>query len=411
MDTLKPLTSAEIDQQLEPVLRAMEEMGVAIDVGYFEHLGLDLRDQLSNLEEEIFSQVGHPFSINSPKQLSAVLFGELGLGGDGDIRLRRKKTGFSTAAGELEKFRDLHPVISSILQYREVGKLLSTYVEPLPALVGADGRLHTHYAPDAASGRLSSRKPNLQNIPVRTELGRKIRRGFVAEAGFTLLGVDYSQVQLRIIAHLAGDQAMLNVFRAGGDIHAATSAALGVDRRIAKAVNFGIIYGLTAYGLAETLGVANEEAQSFIDGFLAAYPDVAAYMHRLIEQAEKDGYSETLFGKRRPLPELASHNDYIRKAGQRVALNHPIQGTEAEIIKLAMIQLSKDLAGSAGCRMILQVHDELVFEVRSDELVQQAAPIKRVMETTVELKVPLVTELKAGPNWADLEKFSLKPSE
>lgn len=399
------MEAADIDQQLEPVLRRMESRGVKVDIGYFEQLAIDLRDQLNLLEDDIFSQVGHPFSISSPKQLSEVLFHELGLAKINDIRLRRKKTGFSTAAGELEKFRDFHPVIELILKYREVGKLLSTYVEPLPALVGPDGRLHTHYAPDAASGRLSSRKPNLQNIPVRTELGRKIRRGFVAEVGFSLLGIDYSQIQLRIIAHLASDAAMLAVFRAGGDVHAATSEALHVDRRIAKAVNFGIIYGLTAYGLAETLRVSREEAQLFIDDFLTAYPDIARYMHHLIEQAEKDGYSETLFGKRRLLPELASNNDYLRKAGQRVALNHPIQGTEAEIMKLAMIALAKE-DDTDTCRMILQVHDELVFEILSQDVAAKARHIQDVMETVVRLSAPLVTEAKVGPNWAELEKLA-----
>lgn len=399
------MQAATIDRELDPVLRQMEQRGVLINIPYFEQLAADLEDRLAVLEEEIFTQVGHPFLLNSPKQLSQVLFDELHLAAAGNGHLRKKKTGFSTAAGALEKLRDRHPVVGSILQYREVGKLLSTYVRPLPALADPAGRLHTHYAPDAASGRLSSRRPNLQNIPIRTELGRQIRRGFIAAPGRCFLALDYSQIQLRIIAHLAGDAAMLTIFRNGGDIHAATSTALGVDRRTAKAVNFGIIYGLTAYGLAEALGVKNEEAQGFIDGFLTAYPGVARYMQASIDQALANGYSETLFGKRRLLPELTSANEFIRRAGERVALNHPVQGTEAEIMKLAMIALANHFGDRTDCQMILQVHDELIFELEDRLVADEALTIQRIMETIVQLTAPLEVECKTGSNWADLAKW------
>lgn len=397
------MTTAIIDTELAPVLRAMEDRGVLLDVSYLESLAGDFHDQLAHLEEQIFEAVGHPFAISSPKKLSEVLFGELHLGEADGVRLRKKTTGFSTAAHELEKLQAAHPVIPLILKYREIGKLLSTYVLPLPRLVDGAHRLHTTYAPDAASGRLSSRQPNLQNIPIRTELGRLIRRAFIAPPGACLLAVDYSQIELRILAHFSGDRAMQTIFQEGGDIHTATATALAVDRRTAKAINFGIVYGLTGYGLAEALGVSREEGQRFIDGFLGTYPQVAAYMSHLIDEARRTGYAETQFGKRRALPDLLASNEYLRRAAERVALNHPIQGTEAEIMKLAMITLAKELALFPQCAMILQVHDELVFEVGRDQLTDVLSVIKRIMEQVVPLAVPLVVDSREGTNWAEME--------
>ncbi len=399
------MQTALLDRQLDPVLRKMEQWGVRLDVGYLTTLAFDFETQLDDLKEQIFLLVGHPFLLSSPKQLSQVLFSELHLDEVEGMRLRRRTTGFSTDAAQLEKLRSAHPAIPLILEYRELGKLLSTYVQPLPLLVGRDGRLHTHYAPDAASGRLSSRQPNLQNIPIRTEQGRRIRRAFTAEPGWVLVAADYSQIQLKIIAHLAQDAVMIDLFRSGGDIHEKTSAALHVDRRTAKAVNFGIIYGLTAFGLAESLAVPVKDAQAFIDGFLATYPGVANYMQTLIAEARRQGYSETLMGKRRALPDLGSSNEFLRKAAERIALNHPIQGTEAEIMKLAMVELDRRLAKTNTSRMILQVHDELVFEVKLPTVTAIIPLIREVMTGAVQLDVPLTVAFKRGPNWAEMEKY------
>ena len=397
-------TAQTIDQRLAPILRQMEEVGVLLNTSYLESLAVDLADQLARLEEEIFELVGHPFLLTSPKQLGQVLYGELHLDGAEGVRIRKKATGLSTGAAELAKLQATHPVIQLIMKHREIGKLLSTYVLPLPRLVDSAHRLHTTYAPDAASGRLSSRKPNLQNIPIRTELGRTIRQAFIAKPGSVLLSADYSQIELRVIAHLSSDPAMIDVFQEGGDIHEATSKALGIDRRAAKAVNFGIFYGLTAYGLAESLGVSRDEAQSFIDGYLGAYPVAAAYIENLITLARQQGYAETLFGKRRSLPELMSGNEFIRRAAERIAVNHPVQGTAAEIMKLAMTQVAKELTDHATCcPMILQVHDELIFEVTEAHLTKLAEKVVKLMEETTALSVPLKVEVKTGHNWAEME--------
>ncbi|MBI4175507.1 hypothetical protein HY523_02725 [Candidatus Berkelbacteria bacterium] len=401
------VTAQEIDSALAPVLRQMETVGVELDTTYLASLNDDLTDQLTTCATSVFELVGHEFLLSSPKQLSKVLFQELQLAAADGRSPRRRTTGFSTAAADLEQYRDTHPVIPEVLRYREVSKLLSTYVQPLPQLVGADGRLHTHYAPDAASGRLSSRQPNLQNIPIRSDLGRQIRRAFVAEEGWQFVAADYSQIQLRIIAHLSEDQAMMAVFTAGGDIHTATGEALGVDRRTAKAINFGMVYGLTTYGLGQSLQVSTGEADSFIQGFFATYPDVARYMERLICDARAAGFATTMHGKQRPLPDLTSLNDLKRKAAERVALNHPIQGAEAELMKLAMIALHHQLLEEPAIRMILQVHDELVFEIRSDQVGQFLVPIRAAMETVVPLTVPTPVAFKVGPNWADLEPIDI----
>ncbi|MEK7460731.1 MAG: DNA polymerase [Patescibacteria group bacterium] len=400
---LKTLPSVQsVDEALNPVLRQMEDRGVLLDVGYLETVAVDLADQLAELERQIFEAVGHPFLISSPKQLGQVIYSELHLDQADGVNIRKKTTGLSTGAAELAKLQGSHPVIDLILKYREVGKLLSTYVLPLPQLVDSSNRLHTSYAPNAASGRLSSRKPNLQNIPIRTELGRTIRRAFIASPGTILVSADYSQIELRVIAHLSQDPTMLEVFQTGGDIHAKTSEALGIGRRAAKAVNFGIFYGLSAYGLAESLAVSREEAQTFIDGYLGAYPVAAAYIDQLIRQARESGYAETMLGKRRLLPELSSHNEYIRRAAERVAINHPIQGTAAEIMKLAMVLVPKELADHTCCPMILQVHDELIFEVQADHLEAVAPRVVKVMEGVIELAIPLLVDLETGPNWAEM---------
>lgn len=398
------LTAQQLDHAIQPVLRKLEDIGVKLDVGHLATLETNLQDELTEIEAEVVELAGRPVKLGSPKDLSSLLFEELTLQDGTDIKLHRRKTGYSTAAHELEKLRDRHPIVPQILRYREVGKLLSTYVLPLPKLVDPAGRLHTHYRIDTASGRLSSSQPNLQNIPTRTDLGREIRRAFIADTGQMLVAFDYSQLQLRIIAHLADDTQMKQVFADGGDIHEATATTLGIDRRSAKAVNFGILYGLSAYGLAEALAISREEAQSIIDEFLKAYPRVAMYIQELIHRAHATGYAETMSGKRRALPHLASSNDYLKKAAERIAINHPIQGAEAEIVKAAMIDIDRASRNVSTWRMILQVHDELVFEIQETALEATIPKLMDMMERSTKLSVPLVVAAKAGQTWADLEK-------
>lgn len=398
------ITAKQLDQDLQPILRKLEDTGVKLDVAHLESLATDFQEELTDIEAEVTGLAGRPLKLGSPKDLSKLLYEELKLQDGSDVKLHRRKTGYSTAAAELAKLSDRHPIVPLILRFREIGKLLSTYILPLPKLIDANSRLHTHYRVDTASGRLSSNHPNLQNIPTRTDLGKEIRRAFVAEAGFVMLAMDYSQLQLRIIAHLANDTQMKRVFAEGGDIHEATATRLGIDRRAAKAVNFGILYGLSAYGLGEALAIPREEAQGIIDEFLKAYPGVADYIQTLIQTAHDTGYALTMFGKRRPLPDLASSNGYLRSASERIAMNHPIQGAEAEIVKAAMIEIGRLKGPADEWRMILQVHDELVFEVAESAIETILPKLRSLMEGSVILSVPLVVDAKSGHTWADLEK-------
>jgi DNA polymerase I len=402
---------AELELPLVPVLAAMELIGVSIDVPYLQQLSTELHGRLQEIERAAFAAVGHQFNLNSPKQLSEVLFDELGLPGS-------KKTSSgqgSTGADVLESLRAAHPVVELILEHRQLHKLKTTYVDALPLLVHPQtGRVHTSFNQTiAATGRLSSSEPNLQNIPVRTELGRRVRHAFVPGApDCTLLSADYSQIELRVLAHETGDPRLLEAFLEGQDIHAATAAeVMGVSpeqvtpnmRRFAKVVNFGVLYGMSEFGLASRSDLPPAEAASFISRYFERFGTVKAYQERIIREAEQKGYVETPLGRRRYMPELKSSIYNVRQGAIRAAVNHPIQGGASDIMKIAMIQVHDFLQRQGlKARLILQVHDELVFELPHDELPAFKDDLRRIMMGAMALKVPLDVELKAGPNWDEL---------
>jgi DNA polymerase-1 len=397
----------DIELPLVPVLADMERHGVQVDSYRLAEIAAKLRDQVDELEERAYDLAGGPFTIGSPKQLGEVLFERLGLPAD-----RKGKTGYSTDARVLGKLRELHPIVAVVEGWREQSKLLNTYLEPLPGLIDADGRLHTWFSQTtAATGRLSSIRPNLQNIPIRTPLGREIRSAFIAAPGFKLLSADYSQVELRILAHVSGEPALKEAFARGDDIHRVTAAnVLGKDpaeltsdeRGRAKAVNFGIIYGISAFGLSEQLGIAREEAQSFIDIYLAQFPQVNEFIRRVIERAREDGYVTTLFGRRRPIPELRASNWQTRSLGERLAVNTVMQGSAADIIKVAMIESHRRLREEGrGSRLVLQVHDELVFEVRDGETSALRTLVHEEMCRAYPLDPPLDVDVGIGSTWLE----------
>jgi DNA polymerase-1 len=405
----------EVEMPLIPALAAMEMAGVRLDVALLGRMSEELAARLGELEARVQEMVGYAFNVNSTQQLSDALFKRLGLPTQG---LRRTKSGhFSTAAGVLERLRGKHPVIDLILEHRELAKLKSTYVDALPRMVNPrTGRLHTSYnQTGTVTGRISSSDPNLQNIPIRTPLGRQVRRAFVAELGWTLIAADYSQVELRVMAHISGDEGLLNAFARGEDIHASTAAAImGVPlgevtsemRRVAKAVNFGLSYGQTAYGLAQATGLTQAEAEDFIKAYFERFPKVREYIDCTKALATRQGYVETLLGRRRYFPELqpgsrATHN--VRQAAERMAINAPIQGTAADIINIATIRLHRALQErNLRARMILQVHDELVVEAPDEEVATVMPLMREVMENAFKLKAPLKADLKVGQNWEEM---------
>ena len=398
----------EIELPLVPVLGAMETYGVLVDSYRLAEIAAKLRDQLDELELQVHEMAGGPFAIGSPKQLGEVLFERLGLPTD-----RKGKTGYSTDARVLSKLRELHPIIDLVEAWREQSKLLNTYLEPLPSLIDpADGRLHTTFSQTtAATGRLSSIRPNLQNIPIRTPLGREIRGAFVAAPGCSILSADYSQVELRILAHLSDEPALRDAFLRGEDIHRATAAeVLGkpaeslttVERNRAKAVNFGIIYGISSFGLSEQLSISREEAQTYIDLYLARFPRVNEFMRSVIERAKEDGFVTTLFGRRRPIPELRASNYNTRSLGERLAVNTVMQGSAADIIKVAMIGCHRRLRDEGlESRLVLQVHDELVFETRDGEAGSMRTLVREEMVRAYPLDPPLEVDVGIGPTWLD----------
>lgn len=408
----------EIEMPLVPVLEIMERNGVMLDVPFLKQMSHELTSRLLQIEKEIFQVVGYSFNLNSTQQLSKVLFETLKL----EPPDRRKKTTsghFSTSAGVLEELRDQHPVVEKILEYRELAKLKSTYVDALPQQINPrTGRVHTSYnQTGSVTGRLASSDPNLQNIPTRTETGRLVRNAFIAAPGYRLLSVDYSQIELRIVAHMAQDEAMLAAFRAGVDIHAATAAAIyGVDleqvtkeqRRHAKAINFGLIYGMSAFGLHRSTGLTLAEAENFVKAYFQQFPGVKAFLDGLRRQAARQGYVETLLGRRRYFPNLKSNaNPALRAREEREAINAPVQGTAADIMKLAMVRLPPALKEAGlGARMLLQVHDELVLEVPENERDETVQVVCGVMESAYPLSIPLVTEARWGHNWGSLEVLS-----
>ncbi len=410
----------DVEMPLIPVLVAMESAGVKLDVPFLGQMSVDLTRRLHELEREIQLMVGYAFNINSTQQLSDVLFGKLGLPTEG-----LKKTlagGYSTAADVLEGLRGRHEIIDLILQQRQLTKLLNTYVDALPGMVNAaTGRLHTSFNQTGAeTGRISSTAPNLQNIPIRSELGREIRRAFVAEPGWQLLSADYSQVELRILAHISGDEHLLAAFGRGEDIHASAAAKVyGVpldqvtkeQRSVAKMMNFATSYGVTAFGLAQRTGLSRGEADQFMQRYFATYPGVKTYIEETKRLAREQGYVETLLGRRRYFPVLRTQAtgqaaNAVRQAAERAAINHPIQGTAADIIKIAMIRLFHALnAGGYRARMAIQVHDELVLEVPDAELARVARLVEETMEAAYDLKAALKVDMEAGPNWYEQEKI------
>lgn len=398
----------QIELPLMRVLFDMEQEGFAVDGSVLSALGKQLTAREEQLKSDIYrlADVGE-FNINSPKQLGEVLFGEDKLG----LKAGRKTSkGYSTDADTLEALRDAHPVIPCILEYRQVSKLRSTYIDALLRKIGPDGRIHTFFdQTGTATGRISSAEPNLQNIPVRSELGREIRRAFVASPGCVLVDADYSQIELRILSHFSGDAAMIDAFRRGQDIHARTAAEVaGVPledvtptmRAHAKAVNFGLVYGISDFGLARNTGMSRKEAAAFIERYFATYPGVRTFMDRAVKEGYETGMSRTLFGRVRRLDELKSGNANIRKFGERAAMNTPVQGTAADIIKLAMVRVHDALeAGGFAAKLILQVHDELLIEAPEDEAERVAQLLRTCMEQVAELSVPLVAEVKTGRSW------------
>ncbi|HUE75584.1 MAG TPA: DNA polymerase I [Chloroflexota bacterium] len=401
----------DIEMPLVPVLAAMERAGIGLNVDYLRQMSVTLADRIGIVEASIFDCVGHRFNVNSPIQLASVLFEELHL-----PTSRRTKTGFSTDADTLEELRGSHEIVDLILEYRQLVKLKSTYVDSLPLMINPrTGRLHTSFNQiGAITGRISSSDPNLQNIPIRTEIGRDVRRAFVAgDPDHVLVAADYSQIELRILAHITGDERLIAAFEAGEDIHVSTAAevfnvALGEvtnsQRRLAKSINYGVAYGLSEYGLAINAGIPRADASRFIDGYLARYSGIARYIDEIKRTAERQGYVETILGRRCYLPEIRVGNRSVRQAAERRAINAPIQGSSADMIKLAMIRLHHRLEDeNLKSQMILQVHDELLFEAPESEVARLSEVAREEMMNALKLQVPVEVEVKVGRNWADVE--------
>jgi DNA polymerase-1 len=398
---------------LVPVLARMEHAGIGVDRTYLEEMGSDLRSRLSELERRIRQEAGDPFNVNSTNQLREVLYEKLKL-----PILKKTSTGApSTDASVLEKLAESHPIVQHLLNYRELEKLRSTYVDGYLPLITTEGRIHTRFNQMAATtGRLSSDTPNLQNIPVRSDTGKTVRRAFVPRNGWTFLVADYSQIELRVLAHMSHDPGLVEAFATEADIHTATASrvfSVPLDqvtsemRRRAKTINFGLLYGMEAFGLADRLGITRDEARHHIDEYFAQFPDVKAFMDGVVTQARNQGYTTTLFGRRRYLPELKSDNFRIRQMGERMALNAPVQGTAADIIKRAMIDLDAELSRrELATAMLLQIHDELILESPAEELESATELVTRVMEDVVELAVPLRVDVSTGPNLAELKRLS-----
>jgi DNA polymerase-1 len=396
----------EVERPLSAVLAHMEATGVRLDVAYLRALSLEVAEEIARLEAEVFRLAGHPFNLNSRDQLERVLFDELGLPAIGKTEKTGKR---STSAAVLEALREAHPIVEKILQYRELTKLKSTYIDPLPDLIHPrTGRLHTRFNQTAtATGRLSSSDPNLQNIPVRTPLGQRIRRAFIAEEGWLLVALDYSQIELRVLAHLSGDENLIRVFQEGRDIHTETASWMfgvpreAVDplmRRAAKTINFGVLYGMSAHRLSQELAIPYEEAQAFIGRYFQSFPKVRAWIEKTLEEGRRRGYVETLFGRRRYVPDLEARVKSVREAAERMAFNMPVQGTAADLMKLAMVKLFPRLE-EMGARMLLQVHDELVLEAPKERAEAVARLAKEVMEGVYPLAVPLEVEVGIGEDW------------
>jgi DNA polymerase-1 len=412
----------DIELPLIEVLHTMEQYGVLIDVPYLQGLSTKMHGELANLEKRIHAHAGAPFNINSPKQLGDVLYDKLGL-----TLKHQKRTATgqrSTRESELEKLVSAHPIVREVLRYREVQKLVSTYIDPIPTLVAKDGRLHTTFLQaGSATGRMASKDPGIQNIPIRTDEGRAIRRAFIAEKGWCLVSIDYSQIELRIAAFLSGDEKLIEIFKRGEDVHAGVASrvfhvapdAVTLDmRRRAKVINFGILYGMGVNALRANLGeeVSRAEAQEFLSAYFNTFTQLAEYLEETKAIARRQGYTETYFGRRRYFPGMSSSAPMIRAQAERMAINAPIQGTAADIIRIAMVRIHEHLTGGAQrerARMLIQVHDELVFEVREDAVAEVVPTLVSLMEGILTLKetngVPLLVEAKVGKNWEEMHAW------
>jgi DNA polymerase-1 len=397
----------DVELPLTVVLAAMEDAGVRIDTYRMGEITARLSDRIEELEANAYSLAGEEFVLGSPQQLGRILFEKLGL-----TPGRKGKTGYSTDSKVLRAIRAEHEIVPVIEEWRELTKLVNTYLGPLPELIGEDGRLHTTINQTvAATGRLSTTSPNLQSIPIRTELGREIRSAFVAEPGHRLLSADYSQIELRILAHVSGEERLREAFARGEDIHTATAAeVLGKDpatltkdeRNVAKMINFGIVYGISAFGLSENLDIPKEEAQAYIDAYLARFPAVQAFIARTIAQAAEDGYATSLLGRRRPVPELRASNRQTRGFGERVAVNFVMQGSNADIIKVAMVAIQRRLREEGrGARLVLQVHDELLLEVPEVEVTKVRDLVREEMVGAYPLDPALAVDVGVGDDWAE----------
>ena len=397
----------EVELPLVPVLREMEAAGVRIDVPKLKQAETALTEELNALEQRIYTLAGEPFNINSPRQVGELLFDKLQL----DSKAKKSKNGqYSTSEEVLVALKEKHEIVGLILDYRELKKLISTYISTLPGYIAADGKIHTTYNQTVtATGRLSSSNPNLQNLPIRSERGRFIREAVIPDEGCLFLSADYSQIELRLMAHFSQDEHMLAAFRSGQDIHAATAAkiyGLPIDqvtkdqRRKAKTANFGIIYGISAFGLAQQLDCSRSEAKQLIDDYFAAFPQVIRYIESQKELARQKGYAETLFGRKRYLPDIHSHNATVRSFAERNAVNAPIQGTAADIIKMAMVSIHRRLKEeNLQTQMIMQVHDELNFNVPIAEVDRVREIVVSEMQNAVHLSIPLIAECGVGENW------------
>lgn len=396
----------EIEMPLLFTLYDMEKQGILVERQALKEYGAKLGERIDELEQEIFERAGENFNINSPKQLGVILFEKMHMPYG-----KKTKTGYSTSAEVLEKLRFEDPIIEMILEYRQLTKLKSTYADGLDSYIGEDdGRIHTTFNQNiTATGRLSSTEPNLQNIPIRMELGRQIRKVFVPEEDYVFLDADYSQIELRVLAHMSGDETLIDAYRENADIHRTTAALVfhtpyedvtELQRRNAKAVNFGIVYGISGFGLSRDLNISRKQAEEYINDYFETYPGVKEFMDALVEEGKEKGYVTSLFGRRRPIPELVSKNFMQRQFGERIAMNSPIQGTAADIIKIAMIRVhSKLKEGNFRSRLILQIHDELLIETHQDEIPEVTKILEEEMVHACELAVPLIAEVKQGTNW------------
>ncbi|PSO43894.1 MAG: DNA polymerase I [Parcubacteria group bacterium QH_9_35_7] len=404
----------EIELPLIPILAQMELNGVAVDEDKFAELSREVENRIKEIEQTTWEMVDEKFNLSSTKQLRRILYEKLELP---TKDIKEGKTGYSTAASELEKLEGEHPIVEQIQQHRELDKLKHTYIDVFPTLINKKtGRIHTSFNQTVtATGRLSSSDPNLQNIPIRSDLGKRIREAFLAEEGNKLIAADYSQIELRIVAHLSGDEKLIEIFSEDKDVHTSTAAAIfdieedevNKDQRSkAKEVNYGVLYGMGAYGLASRTDINRSEAKQFIETYFDRFSGVEMFIDKTIEFARENGYAETMFGRRRLLPELDSDNYNLRRRGERMAINMPVQGTQADIIKKAMINIDEQLKygfSAEEVKMVLQVHDELLFEVSEDKVDKVSEIIKKQMENVIELLVPVEVDLNIGKRWGKLK--------